>query len=187
MKQFGQAVDWYLSPAGEPHLAMLQEIATREPSAETDNLLLGYAMEGVRLTGPMGLNRYATSADTIIEDDGRRVNVDQGGRIFVSLAAAARDPAHFPNPDKVDPRRPLDAYIYHGAGSDTGLGKEVGQIALVELFRALFSKRGLKRVAGPQGQLKKVPQPDGSTAFMTEDWGSFWPFPTTMKVTWDGE
>ena len=62
------------------------------------------------------------------------------------------------------------------------MGEEVAQISLVELFRALFRKRGLRRVPGPLGELKKV-----SGGYMSEDWGEVWPFPVSMKITWEAE
>lgn len=144
-------------------------------------------MEGIRLAGAAGVYRKAETADTIAEDDGRQVSVQPGDRIFVSLGAAAKDPKHFPEPDKVDPKRPLDAYIHYGAEPYAWLGREVNQVALTELFRAVFRKKGLRRVTGPQGLLKKIPQQGGFSAYLTEDWASVSPFPTSMKVTWDEE
>ncbi|KAK5995433.1 Linoleate 10R-lipoxygenase [Cladobotryum mycophilum] len=182
---FAQALDWYLSTEGQQYREELHRLACQESSEETDALLLGYAMEGVRMAGAFGLNTLAAETDTITEDDGSRVNVNQGDRVFVSFVTAARDPAHFPNPDKVDPRRPLDAYIQFGAGTHTALGKEVSQVALVELFRAVFKKNNLHKAAGAQGELKKVPRPGGHSVYLTEDWGTLTPFPISMKVTWD--
>ncbi|KAF7543942.1 hypothetical protein G7Z17_g10338 [Cylindrodendrum hubeiense] len=182
---FALSADWYLSPAGEPYRDELHRIALLDSSAETDALILGYALEGVRMAGGLGLHREAVSADVIAEDDGRKVNIPAGGKVFVSFTAAAKDAAHFVNPDAVDPKRPLDAYTHSGLGGHTDLGREVSQIALTELFRAVFRKKGLKRAAGPQGEMKKVGQSDSTTVYMTEEWGSLWPFPTAMKVTWE--
>lgn len=60
-------------------------------------------------------------------------------------------------------------------------------MALTEMFRALFRRRGLRRAPGPQGELKKVGRPGGFFVYLREDWGSLWPFPVTMKVMWDEE
>lgn len=186
-QQFAQAVDFYLSAGGQPHLEAIHRIASQGSSEETDALLLGYALEGIRMAGPPGIYRQAVAADAFTEGDGREVKVQPGDRVFVSFASAARDGEHFANPDTIDPRRPLDSYINYGAEPHMRLGREVSQVALVELFRALFRKKGLRRVPGPQGELKKVPGPGGYSVFMTEDWGGVWPFPTAMKVLWDGE
>lgn len=183
--QFAQAVDWYLSEAAAPYIDDIRRIAAQPSSEETDSLLLGYAMEGIRMAGTFGLYRKAATTDTITEDDGRQIPVNAGDRVFVSFVSAAKDPKHFPEPDIVNPKRPLDSYIHYGAGPHACLGRDVSQVALTELFRAVFRKKGLRRVQGPQGELKKVPRPGGFYVYLTEDWGSVWPFPTTMKVTWD--
>lgn len=92
--QFAQAVDFYLSPAGKPHLAKIQQIARQSPSKETDVKLLGYAMEAVRLTG-MRMSREACVSETIQEDDGRRVSVRAGDRVLVNLVRCFF--VHYPN------------------------------------------------------------------------------------------
>lgn len=43
----------------------------------------------------------------------------------------------------------------------------------------------LRRAPGEQGQLKKIPRPGGFFIYMREDRGSYFPFPTTMKINWD--
>jgi hypothetical protein len=55
------------------------------------------------------------------------------------------------------------------------------------MFRAVFKLKNLRRAPGLQGELKKVPRPGGFFVYMREDWGSLWPFPTSMKVMWDDE
>ncbi|KAL7924797.1 heme peroxidase [Trichoderma austrokoningii] len=182
---FAQALDWYLSPEGAPYVDDIHTLANQEPSPEVDSLLLGFAMEGVRMAGAFSMHQVSSSTDTITEDDGRRVNVNQGDKVFASFVSGARDPTQFPNPETVDPRRPLEAYIQFGAGTHTAVGREVSQIALVELFRAVFKKQGLKKVAGPQGELKKVARQGGLSEYLTENWGALSPFPLSMKVTWN--
>ncbi|PHH82259.1 hypothetical protein CDD83_3323 [Cordyceps sp. RAO-2017] len=183
--QFAQAVDFYLCPEQQAHLDDICRLAAQGSSNESDGLLLGYALEGVRLSGPPGFCREASDADAFTEDDGSQVRIRSGDRVFVSFDAAARDPTHFPDPDAVNPRRPVGAYVHYGAEPLTRLGTEVSQVALVELFRAVFRKKGLRRVPGPQGRLKRVAGPGGYSVFMTEDWGDFSPFPTSLKVMWD--
>lgn len=174
-----------MSDAGAPYREEVSRIARLDSNEETDSLLLGYAMEGIRMAGTFGLYRKVDKADTITEDDGRAVNVKPGDRVFISFVSAAKDANVFPEPDKVNPNRPLESYIHYGAGPHKCLGRDISQTALVELFRALFKRRNLRRVPGPQGELKKVPRPGGFFVYMTEDWSGIWPFPTSMKVMWD--
>jgi hypothetical protein len=45
----------------------------------------------------------------------------------------------------------------------------------------------LRRIPGAQGRIKHIPSPDGFKMYMMADGSNFFPFPTTMKVQWDGE
>lgn len=83
--QFAQAVDFYLSPEGTPYLAELNRVACMASTEETDALLLGYAMEGIRLAGTFGSYREVAVRDVIVEDDGREVPVSPKDRVFVSF------------------------------------------------------------------------------------------------------
>lgn len=139
------------------------------------------------MSGARGFCRQAVTSDTIIEGNGEQVTVRPGDRIFVSCQRAMMDGERFPEPESVNPRRPLDSYLFFGAGPESCIGNEINRVALVEMFRAVFRKKGLRRVPGTCGELKKVSQPCGPPVYLTEDWGKTWPFPTSMKVTWDGE
>lgn len=85
--QFAQAVDFYLSEEGSPYMADLNRVACLPSNDESDALLLGYAMEGIRLAGTFGSYREVAVADTIVEDDGREVPVTPGDRVFVSFVS----------------------------------------------------------------------------------------------------
>ena len=65
----------------------MYRIANLPSSDETDALMLGYCMEGIRLAGTFGSYREATVGDMIKEDDGREVRVAAGDRIFVSFVS----------------------------------------------------------------------------------------------------
>lgn len=80
---FAQAVDYYLTE-GKQHVAQIHQLARQGSSKTTDARLLGYALEGIRLSG-LGVCRDAPLSDTIREDDGRSVHVQSGSRVFVSL------------------------------------------------------------------------------------------------------
>ncbi|KAG5978462.1 hypothetical protein E4U55_006209 [Claviceps digitariae] len=182
-QMFAQSVDWYLSPPGQQHLPELHRLATAQPDDANDALLLGYALEGVRLAGAFDLYRHASQQDVITETPGQDVPVQPGQRVFLPSGAAAREEAHFPDAGTVNPRRPLDSYVHFSEGPQACLGREVSQLALVELFRALFKRPGVGRVRGPLGELKRAP---GGGGYMNETWSATWPFATSMKMTWEG-
>ncbi|KAI0847017.1 heme peroxidase [Daldinia vernicosa] len=182
---FAQAVDYYLSSEGSKYIPEIHSIANNPSSSETDALMLGYCMEGIRLSGTFGSYRQAATGDTSTEDDNREVSISVGDRIFISSTGAAKDAEHFPDSDKVNPRRPLDAYIHFGLGPHVRLGHDAGQAGLTEMFRSVFKLKNVRRAPGPQGELKKVLQPGGLYMYMREDRGAYFPFPCTMKICYD--
>jgi linoleate 10R-lipoxygenase len=60
-------------------------------------------------------------------------------------------------------------------------------VALTAMLRTVAKLEGLRRAPGPQGQLKKVPRPGGFYVYMREDYGSYFVFPCSMKIHYDGE
>ncbi|KAK4186268.1 heme peroxidase [Podospora australis] len=185
---FAQAVDYYLSPNGSSHLIEIQSIAAQPSSAQSDALLLGYVLEGIRLSGSARTHLESLSALSLRTEDGLSDHsFTPGQKVVINASAASKDPTHFPEPETVNPRRPVDKYIHFGAGLHAFLGREVSHAALTEMFRAVFRRKNIRRAPGPQGVLKTVPRADGSVDYLREDWGALTPFPVTMKVMWDDE
>ncbi|KAI9697077.1 MAG: hypothetical protein M1836_005039 [Candelina mexicana] len=182
---FTQLLDYYLSPPGSQHLPEINRIAKLD-TAEADDLLLHYCMEGIRLNGTFGLYREA-HVDAEIDNDGHIVKVKKGDKCFVSFVGAARDPNIFPSPDTVRLDRPMSSYIHYGSGPHQCLGEAASKVALTAMLKVVGRLDNLRRAPGPQGELKKIPREGGFYIYMREDWGSMFPFPTTMKVCWDGE
>ncbi|KAL9134531.1 MAG: hypothetical protein Q9175_004283 [Cornicularia normoerica] len=182
---FTQLLDYYLSDEGKKHLPEINRWAKIE-GAEADDKLLHYAMEGIRLNGTFGSYRQST-VSTIVDDGGRPVNVKPGDKVFCSFVSANREAEFFPEPDRVRIDRPMDTYIHYGLGPHACLGGEASRVALTAMLRVVGRLENLRRAPGPQGQLKKIPRPGGFYVYMRADHGSYFPFPTTMKINWDGD
>lgn len=140
-----------------------------------------YCMEGIRLNGTFGSYREAqantTVPDPTPENPDQAHNVKKGDKVFTSFVSANRDPTRFPNPDEVDPNRPLESYIHYGIGPHTCLGRDASRVALTSMLKVVGRLDNLKRVKGPKGELKKIPRPGGFYVYMREDHGSYFPFP----------
>jgi|SRR5436190_15776863 len=93
----------------------------------------------------------------------------------------------FSEPDKVDLNRNLDSYIHFGLGPHKCLGHAISKLALGTMLKTIGKLDNLRRAPGPQGELKKIHAPGGITLYMTADQSSYFPFPSTMKIQWDGE
>ena len=132
------------------------------PGAESDDKLLHYAMEGIRLNGTSGCYRQST-IETTLDDDGHPVHVKPGDKIFTSFVSANREAEFFPDPDTVRIDRPMENYIHYGMGPHACLGREASQIALTAMLRVVGRLDNLRRAPGPQGHLKKIPRPGGKT------------------------
>jgi hypothetical protein len=81
--KFAQAIDYYLGE-GKAHLPEINRIAKLN-TPQADNILLHYAMEGIRLAGTFGLYREATESDAINDGENGTVNVKAGDSVFVSF------------------------------------------------------------------------------------------------------
>ncbi|KAL9116562.1 MAG: hypothetical protein Q9187_006913, partial [Circinaria calcarea] len=184
-KEFTQLLDYYLSEEGQVHLPEIRRLAL-EDTPEADDEILHYCMEGIRLNGTFGSYRKAT-VSTTIDDGGQPVDVKPGDRVFCSFVGANRDPKVFPSPDTVRIDRPLESYIHYGIGPHACLGMDVSRVALTAMLKVIGGLKNLRRAPGPQGQLMKIPREGGFYIYMTENHGSYFPFPTTMKVNWDGD
>lgn len=183
-----QIMDFYLTQEpGKPHWAAVQA-AARSKDPASDDTLLRYAMEAIRLHGTFGSYRTAVGADTL-DDEGFRgqVSVQPNDKVFVSFVKANRDPSIFPEPMTVRLDRPMDKYIHYGVGTHRCLGENASKVALTCMLRVMARLENLRPAPGPQGELKKVERGDGFYAYMTEDQGKFFPFPTTWKLHFDGE
>ena len=143
-------------------------------------------MEGSRIRATVGLYRKAET-DTKIEDGERTVHVKAGEKVLCNLVTACKDPKEFPEPEKVILDRPLDSYIHFGWGAHMCLGYGASKLALTTMLKTVGKLDNLRRAPGNQGQIKKVPGPGGITMYTTADQSSLFPFPTTMKVRWDGD
>ncbi|KAL6715679.1 hypothetical protein ACLMJK_006640 [Lecanora helva] len=161
---FTQLLDYYLSDAGKMHLPGINKWAKTE-GPEADDKLLHYAMEGIRLNGTFGSYRKS-KVHTTINDGGRSVEVKPGDKVFTSFVQANREAEFFPEPDTVKLDRPLGNYIHYGMGPHACLGAEASRTALTAMLRVVGRLDNLRRAAGPQGQVKKIPRPGGFYVYM---------------------
>ncbi|EWC45463.1 hypothetical protein DRE_00862 [Drechslerella stenobrocha 248] len=182
---FSQILDFYMEPQNAHLLADIQQQA-RDGSPESLEKLRHYVLEGGRLSGTLGLYRKVDRAIDLT-DGGKTYNLKRADVVFVNFVTASRDPDAFPDPLEVKLDRPEEAYINHGYGRHKCLGRDVDLIALTAMLKVFGKLENLRRAPGIQGTLKFIPRPGGSKIYLKEDWSSLWPFPTTMKVMFDGE
>ena len=143
-------------------------------------------MECLRLqTSAFGLVRDVQQ-DVTIQDGKEKVTFKKGEQVFTNFVKAGMDPEVFPEPEKIKLDRDPKLYIHHGWGSHACIGRNIATNALATQLVCLSKLKNLRRVPGGQGQLKYKIVNDAFKVYMKTDWSDYWPFPTTMKVLYDG-
>jgi cytochrome P450 len=156
-------------------LAFLLLVAGHETTASMISLgalaVMAYAGDGVDLRavvtdparGPRAVEellRYFSIADigtgrfalTDAAIGGTPVRAGEG--VIISLLAANRDPAQFPDPDRLDPdRRPVPRHVAFGYGPHQCLGQSLARAELEIVYRTLFTELPGLRLAVPLDQL----------------------------------
>ncbi|EEH45501.2 uncharacterized protein PADG_01651 [Paracoccidioides brasiliensis Pb18] len=182
---FSQCLEYYLSEEGSIHWPEIHRLSKLD-TAEADALLLKYALEGARLRGTVALYRDVVTK-TSINDGENEFNLEPGDRVLCNLVQASMDPKRFPEPSKVDLTRDINSYVHLGQGPHKCLGFGICNVALSTMLKTVGKLENLRRARGPQGELRRIPGPGGISKYLMADYTSYSPFPSTMKVQWDGE
>lgn len=185
---FAQLIDFYLEDENATHWSEIQRLSAL-CTADADKKLTHYVLEGMRLSNSLGIFRDVEPVNGVsatVTQNGKTITAKKGDRIFVSFVAASRDPSVFPSPLEVRLDRPLDAYITFGEGPHQCLGKDLNIVHSLTMLKVMARLRRLRRTPGDEGRLKHINKPGGIKLYMTPDWSEFTPYPTTMKLMFDG-
>ncbi|KAL3448255.1 heme peroxidase [Aspergillus insuetus] len=180
---FTQIIDYYLSEIGRQHLPDINRVA-KEDTPASDEILLRYCMEAIRLNGVFGSYRQSQT-NLSLDDKHGEVQIKQGDKVFVSFVDANKDSNVFPDPYKVDLTRPMESYIHYGVGPHSCLGGDASKVALSAMLRVVGRLDNLRPAPGPQGRLKKIKRENGFYTYMREDESSFYAFPMSWKLHYD--
>jgi len=122
---------------GNGLLALLHHPDQRERLTADPSLLAGAVEELLRYDSPVQRTARITNAE--LEIDGHKI--PRGSLVVAAIGAANRDPAQFPDPDRLDITRPENRHIAFGFGIHFCLGAPLarveGQIALGTLLRRM--------------------------------------------------
>ena len=122
---------------GNGLLALLRHPAELERLRKDPSLIQSAVEELLRYDGPV--QRTARTTNTEMEIGGKKI--DKGVMVVPLIGAANRDPAHFPDPDRLDVARPDNRHIAFGFGIHFCLGAPLArleaQIALGTLARRM--------------------------------------------------
>ena len=188
-QQASLLIDLYLSPGYEKYKARIVELAHREDAA-ADKELFGFVYEGMRHAGVVpGLPRVA--AQDITFQDGQRGNIriKANQTVLIATSRAAMDPVAFPNPEIIDPNRPMSSYTLLGHGLHYCFGARLVGAALVSTLKEVFRLKNLRRAPGTQGQFSTLSHQFAGVnmrVYLDANSGES-PIPTTLTLIYDQE
>ncbi|KAJ7055860.1 heme peroxidase [Mycena amicta] len=176
-------IDFYLDDEREHERRQIDALV-HEPAA--DDRLLGYVREALRLNPQcVGVWRQCVQDAAIPQGDGLLpIHVKAGDRVFGSLKNAYLNPIDFPNPSQVDESRPSSSSSsVHTTHSDL----ELEQLALVQIVKAVFGLKGLRRADGRTGRLAGITQiiHDTPTKVYLTPYGTTSAWPGSMTLVYD--
>jgi len=96
--------------------------------------------------------------------------VKAGTLVAACTGSAMFDPDLMPDPDDFKGDRPASSYMHFGFGHHACLGGHLGNVAIPEAVRQVVLKPGLRRKAGPGGQIDFAGGP----------------FPEHFRIEWGG-
>jgi hypothetical protein len=119
-------------------MKLLTEFPDQKRALMADLALLPNAVdELIRMISPVIYMRRTATEDTEIG----RQKIAAGEKVIMYYGAANRDPAIFPDPDRLDIRRANAAKnIAFGFGPHVCIGKRVAQLQLEEVYRQLLTR-----------------------------------------------
>ncbi|KIX99908.1 uncharacterized protein Z520_04545 [Fonsecaea multimorphosa CBS 102226] len=186
-QQASLLIDLYLSEGYEQYKARIVELAQKDDEA-SDKELLGFVFEGMRHAGVVpGLPRVA-SKDVTFEDGARgSLHIKAGQYVLIATSSAAMDPVAFPDPEKIDPHRPMSSYTLLGHGMHYCFGARLIGPALVATLKEVFRLKNLRRAEGKLGRFSVIEQDiAGVKAKIYLDANAKEsPIPTTLHLLYD--
>ncbi|KAK5086243.1 hypothetical protein LTR70_000029 [Exophiala xenobiotica] len=155
-QQASLLIDLYLSPGYEKYKARIIELAHRDDPA-ADKEMLGFVYEGMRHAGVVpGLPRVATQDITIKDGQRGPIRIKANQTVLIATSRAAMDPIAYPNPEIIDPHRPISSYTLLGHGLHFCFGARLVAPALVSTLKEVFRLRNLRRAPGKQGHFSTL-------------------------------
>jgi hypothetical protein len=186
-QQASLLIDLFLKPEYEQYKQRIIELAhSTDPAAERE--LQGFVYEGMRHAGVVpGLPRVANRDITIQDGTLGSVTIKKDHLVLIATSRAAMDPIAFPEPEKLNPHRPLSDYTLLGHGLHFCFGARLVGCSLAATLREFFKLKNVRRASGPAGKLVYVEHENGGVKmrlYLDGD-AKESPIPTTMRIEYD--
>ncbi|KAF5372318.1 hypothetical protein D9615_009241 [Tricholomella constricta] len=183
-----QVINFYLEDEQEKERSHIFELVQNSDDQSTE-LLRGYVREAMRLRPQYsGLWRQAAVDAEIPQGPGfPPLEVKAGERIWSNFRNAHLNPAEFPDPTTVDPRRPAAWYNLNGAGFHKCPGTTYAQHTIAEIVKVVFKLKNLRPAPGDAGKLagfSEVIRGSESQYYLTRN-GAVSTWPGSLHIVYD--
>lgn len=121
---------------GNGTVAMLRQRDQWERLVADPSLAVGAVEECLRFDGPVHLTGRTATVPSVVGG----VEIEPGQGLVTLLAAANRDPARFPDPDRLDITRPDNQHLTFSHGIHYCLGAALARLEGQEVFKALAQR-----------------------------------------------
>ncbi|QRV88586.1 heme peroxidase [Ceratobasidium sp. AG-Ba] len=179
-------VDFYLDDERTAERKIISELALQD-SVESDDLLAGYVREAMRLH-PQAPGVFRDVNKHVVLQDGKNtLHLDEDDRLFVSLANSNLDPKAFPDPLKINPKRPRLDYNLFGYGMHKCMGDEFTEKTMPAVIKSVFKLKNVRRAPGASGKLRSFKQDLHGTqqTMYLSNKGTVTPWPSSMDIQYD--
>jgi cytochrome P450 len=148
-------LDLFLSPGYEYAKDRLCELAKRQDEESWLEFTM-WVYEGMRVHPHLPGVVRTVLRKTTMQDGDCTVSLNAADQVLLCKATACMDPIAFPNPQTLDPSRPMKSYLHLDIGMRSSFGAPAAAPAIVAMLRPVFQLRNLRRAKGTLGQLITV-------------------------------
>lgn len=145
-------IETFLKPEYQQYKERIVELAHKDDAA-SDKELQGFVFEGMRHAGIVpGFPHVATNDITVQDGERGPVAIHRDQIVLAATSSCAMDPLAFPEPEKLNPHRPVESYntmLGHGLHSDIG-ARLIGP-ALVATLKEVFKLKNVRAAPGKRG------------------------------------
>lgn len=121
---------------GNGTVAMMRQRDQWERLVADPSLAPGAVEECLRFDGPVHLTGRTATVPSVVAG----VEIEPGQGLITLLAAANRDPARFPDPDRLDITRPDNQHLTFSHGIHYCLGAALARLEGQEVFKAMAQR-----------------------------------------------
>lgn len=155
-QQASLLIDLFLSQGYEQYKERIIELAHQDDEA-SDREMQGFVFEGIRHANAVpGLPLVATKPTTIQDGARGAVHVNADHTVFLATSLSAMDPATFPEPEKLNPHRPVEDYALLTRSLHPYYGARFVGPSIAAILKEVFKLKNLRRAKGRAGRFTKI-------------------------------